>query len=417
MNRITTTTLDCGTPLVVERIAGVRSVSLTWLIPAGTASEPADRLGIAGIWAELLMRGAGARRSRELADALDRLGLARSTDAGGTHLRLAATTTGDRLADSLPILADMVLRPRMDEDAIEPTRDLALQSLESLADDPHERAAVAARDRHFPTPFNRSPHGSREGIEAVTRDDLLRGWAERARPGGCIVAIAGDADADAAARVLNRELKGWSGAAPAPRPVGTPPRGYQHETDETNQVQIILVHDAPPEPDPRSILERVAVSVLSGGMAGRLFTEVREKRGLCYAVHAGYSSGKEFGAVSADVGTTPERAQESLNVVVSELKRMMGPVSSGGGILREEFDRAIVGMKSRLVFSGESTGARAGALAYDLHRIGRARGLDELEAEIAGVTLDAVNAYLASRSLGRVTIQTLGPAPLTPPAS
>lgn len=415
MTRIKTATLDCGMPLVVERVPGVRSVSLSWLVPAGTSTEPPDRLGIASMWAELLMRGAGTRRSRELADAMDRLGVVRSTDAGGTHLRLAATTTGDRLAGALPILADMVVRPRMDEDAIEPTRDLALQSLESLADDPHERAAVAARDRHFPAPFNRSPHGTREGIGAVTRDDLIRGWAERARPVGCILAIAGDVDADAAAGVLNRELKGWTGAMPAPRPAGMPARGYAHETDETNQVQIILVHDAPPEPDPRSILERVAVSVLSGGMAGRLFTEVREKRGLCYAVHAAYSSGKEFGAVSAEVGTTPERAQQSLDVLVSELQRILGPAASGGGILREEFDRAIVGMKSRLVFSGESTGARAGALAYDLHRIGRARGLDELEAEVAGVTLDTVNAYLASRALGRVTIQTLGPAPLTPP--
>lgn len=410
MTRIVTRTLGCGMTLVVERVPGVRSASATWLVPAGTATEPDDRRGIASMWAELLLRGAGERRSRELADTLDRLGVVRSTDVGTHHLRLSATTTGDRLAGALTVLADMVIRPRMDEDAIGPTRDLALQALEALRDEPHERASVAARARHFPEPFNRSPHGTREGIAAVTRDDLVGGWAERARPIGSILAVAGDADADAVARVLDGALAGWSGAAAAPKPVGTPQRGYAHESVSTNQVQIIVVHDAPPESDADSTVERFAVAVLSGGMSGRLFTEVREKRGLCYAVHAAYSAGREFGAVSADVGTTPERAQESLDVLMSELRRL------SAGVSRDELNRAAVGMKSRLVFSGESTAARAASLASDVHRIGRPRGLDELQEELTRVTLDRLNGYLASRTLGRVTIQTLGPSPLTPPA-
>jgi hypothetical protein len=73
-------------------------------------------------------------------------------------------------------------------------------------------------------------------------------------------------------------------------------------------------------------------------------------------------------------------------------------------------------MKSRLVFSGESTGARAASLAYDMHRLGRPRSLGEVAAEIAGVSLARVNEYLGRRGMGRLTVQTLGPAALTPPA-
>ncbi len=416
MSGITTRTLECGVPLVVERIPGVRSAAVSWLTPAGTAVEPPGREGIASMWAELLLRGAGTRRSRELADALDGLGVVRSTDAGAYHIRLGVTTVGSRLAESIPVLVDMTRRPRFDADAIEPTRDLALQALESLRDEPHERASIAARARHFPEPFQRSPHGTEAGLRAVTREDIVRGWDERARPGGSIVAIAGDADADTLAGVLDAELRGWTGAAPAPVALGTPVRGYAHEEDETNQVQVIVLHDAPREAHPDSMPEKLVASILSGGMAGRLFTEVREKRGLCYAVHAAYSSGKEFGAVAAEVGTMPDRAQESLDVLLAELRRINGPVGAGGGVTRDEFLRAVVGMKSRLVFSGESTGARAGALAMDLHRLGRARGLDELEAEIDRVSLAKVNEYLERRALGRLTIQTLGPKALTPPA-
>lgn len=414
MTRIVTRTLACGLPLIVETMPGVRSAGMTWLVPAGTATEPQERQGIASIWAELLLRGAGKLRSREHADAVDRLGVTRSTDVGSYHLRLGATMVGERLSDALPLLVDMILRPRMDADSIEPTRDLALQAIESLKDDPQQRASVAARARHFPTPLNRSAPGVREGVAAVTRDDLVDGWKARARPGGSILAFAGSVDADAVAAQLDRLLKGWEGSAESFTLGPAPGRGYAHEQDRTNQVQIILLHDAPAEPEPASILEKVAGSVLSGGMAGRLFTEVREKRGLCYAVHAGYSSGRDFGSVVAYVGTTPERAQQSLDVLHAELTRIN---TGSGAVTEDEFRRAVVGMKSRLVFSGESTGARAAALAYDLHRIGRARGLEELASAIDGVTLDQLNAFLRRRSLGRVTIQTLGPTALTPPAS
>ena len=113
--------------------------------------------------------------------------------------------------------------------------------------------------------------------------------------------------------------------------------------------------------------------------------------------------------MTAYVGTTPERAQESLDVLFAELERIQSPA---GKVEKDEFDRARIGMKSRLVFSGESTAARAGALAGDWHRLGRARSLDEMAAQIDAVTLDQVNDYLSKRSMGRMTVQTLGPAEL-----
>jgi predicted Zn-dependent peptidase len=412
MNRIVTRVLDCGMPLIVEVMTGVKSAALTWLLPTGTASEPERLQGLATVWSELLMRGAGDLNSRQHADALDRLGVARGTDAGTYHLRISATMLGSRMIEALPLITDMVLRPRFEEASLAPAKDLALQAIESLKDDPYERCVVAAKSRHFAPPLNRSTHGTPEGIERITLDDVISGWAERARPGGSILAAAGAVDPDALAARLSQLLAGWRGESPRFTTMGRPPRGYAHETDETNQVQIVLVHDAPAEAEPTSMLEKVAINTLSGGMSGRLFTEVREKRGLCYSVSASYSSGRDFGLVIGYVGTTPERAQVSLNVLVEEMERIN---SAPGAVTPGEFDRAIVGMKSRLVFSGESTAARAASLAYDVHRLGRPRGLDEVAGEIDAVTLDRLNEYLMGRRMGKTTIQTLGPSPLIPP--
>ncbi len=410
MSRIRTFTLDCGMPLIVETMPGVRSMGLTWLIPAGSARDPEDRQGLSAIWAELLMRGAGDLDSRAQADSFDRLGAARGAGVETFYLGVSATLLGARLERVLPLVVDMVRRPRFEEAGLGPARDLCLQALDGLKDDPQERLMVLLKSCHAPPPINRSSLGTREGLERVSAADVKALWHERARPVGSILAMAGDVNADDAAGQLNTLLRGWSGSA-APVSWGSPTtRGYHHQVDEANQTHIAIAYDAPPEPDPGAWPERLAVAALSEGMSGRLFSEVREKRGLCYSVYASYAADAKYGRVVAYSGTTPPRAQETLDVLLGELKRIATPA---GRVTQEEFQRASIGIKSRLVMSGESSSGRAGALARDWHRLGRARSLDELAGAIDGLTLQCVNEYLERRSLGELTVATIGPAGLT----
>jgi predicted Zn-dependent peptidase len=421
MTRLTTITLDCGMPLIVEEIPAVRSIGIAWYLPAGSGSEPQNLLGLGAMWSELLLRGAGDLDSRAHADALDRLGVTRGAELGALYMRLGFTLLGDRFLGTLPLIIDMVRRPRMDADSIEPVRDLCLQAIDALKDDPQERASIALRERHSPPPLNRSGLGTPDGLRAITRANLVDGWNRLATPRRSILAVAGavahaGGPAGIASR-LNRLLAGWTGDTPEPARSVSPTKGtYHHIEDASAQVQVLLAHDAPPEPDADCIRERIISSVLSGGMSARLFTEVREKRGLCYAVSESYAADRDFGQCVAYVGTTPERAQESLDVLSAELHRINGPAASGGGITPEEFGVALIGIKSRIVLAGESTTARAHALASDQHKLGRPRSLDEIAAAYDALTLDQVNEYLARRTIGPFTIVTLGPKPLAPPA-
>ncbi|MFT3686626.1 MAG: insulinase family protein [Phycisphaerales bacterium] len=276
-SQIESTVLECGMPLIVETIPGVASASFQWLIPAGAAHDPADRIGLSAILAEMLMRGCGSLSSRELADELDRQGILRGTEVGAQYLRLNATFVGSCVESCLPILTKMIRQPRFDADALEPSRKLALQSLAGLADSPSERAGVILTQRHGAPPVNRSSLGTEEGLNAVTHQDVLRAWERQCRPRGSILALAGDIKLATVAKTLNSLLKDWSGSAPT-LTLGTPEaRGtYFHEPDESNQTHIYLAHEAPPEPSPDARLERMHNSVLSGGTSARLFTEVRE---------------------------------------------------------------------------------------------------------------------------------------------
>lgn len=405
--------LECGALLLVEPMAGVKSCALNWTLPAGAAAEPQGKLGLAGIVAEMVQRGAGGLNSRQHADALDAAGVSRSLDTGVRTSRLGATFVGQDLDKALPLLADMIVRPAMDRDAFDPAQSLAIQELDALTDDPQEWAGVEAMARHLPAPLNRSTYGTREGLEACThaaaKDFLKAGFV----PGGSLIALAGDVDPALAEDVLNSALTGWSGEAGEPMATGQPQRGRAHVDDDGAQVQVMVIREAPRDGTPEAACERLATAVLSGGMSGRLFTEVREKRGLCYAVHAGYTSERETGWLTAYVGTTPERAAESLEVLQAELDRLATP---DGAPTAEEFERARVGLKSRIVFGGESTGARAGAMASDYRKLARCRTLEERVAEIDAVTLDGLCGYLAKFERGEATVLTLGQSLSNQPA-
>ena len=410
MTQPVTTTLDCGVTLAVEPIGSAQSAALTWLTPAGSAADPSARVGLSAMLEELLLRGAAGRTSKEQADAYDLLGASRGTAVQTSHLSFDSVFLGSRAGDVLTLAARTLREPAFDPDDTEPARQLALQALQGLEDNPSTRVMLAAREHHAPSPLNRSGMGTPEGLAAITRDDLVAHWNATALPVGTVIALAGAIDPARAADTLSAALDGWAGTAPELTWSGTGPRGYHHIPTDNEQVHIAVIHDAPEEASDDAVLERLAVAVLSGGMSGRLFTEVREKRGLCYAVSAGYATAKDYGRVVSYSGTTPERAQETLDVLTAELRRINTPE---GAVTPDELDRARVGLKSKLIMSGESTSARAAAIASDTVRLGAPRSLETVAQQIDAVTLDQLNAYLARRDLGTLTACTLGPAELT----
>jgi predicted Zn-dependent peptidase len=151
------------------------------------------------------------------------------------------------------------------------------------------------------------------------------------------------------------------------------------------------------------------VPVLSGGMGARLFTEVREKRGLCYSVYASYQTFKDRACVLVYAGTTNERAQETLDVTVGELRRLEE------GVNADEIERVQAGLKSSVIMQEESTSARAGVLASDWYYLGRVRLVEEIHAAINSLAPRTIVDHVRKYPARDCTIVTLGPSALTFP--
>ncbi len=412
MNSIQIERLDNGLVVSFEPIEGMATASMCWLIPAGTAGDPEGSAGEgqSTILSELILRGAGSLDSRAYSDALDALGCERRTTVNPFHVLMTATALGSRLPDAMPLLADAVLRPRFDEEHLKPVLKLALQALEGLSDDPQHLVMLRLALRFLPAPYNRTGYGHADGLRGVTIDQLRQTWKRRAVPGGCVLAFAGDVNPKLLLPQLKQLFNGWNGSA-TEAPITEPAtRGIDHLTLPTSQTHLALALPAPIEAHPDAMALRLASVVLGGESSSRLFTEVREKRGLCYSVGGSVSLGRDRGMLQVYAGSTPQRAAQTLACIRGELDRMQH------GITQEEFDRARTGLKARIVMQGESGAARASSAAGDLFRLGIARSLQDMARAIDGLTLASVNAALATHWgagwLNNLTLATVGPAPL-----
>lgn len=400
-----------GLTLIAEMMPGVQSAAFTFLVPAGAAFEPADRGGTAAMLSEWMMRGAGDRDSRELLGALDDLGVSHGESASTVHTSVSAATLGRNLLPALEIYADVLLRPTLDDEEIEPIRALALQSLQSLEDDPGSKVIHELRRRHFPDPWGRPSPGTPQGVVAATADELRDFHARFFRPNGAILGVAGAIDWPLLRDSVGRLFGEW---APRPDPavtLGPAEAKHHHILKDTQQIQIALAYPTVTVDHPDYYRARAVTAILGGYASARLFTEVREKRGLCYSVYASYEGFKDRAAVICYAGTSAERAQETLDVTLAELARL-----KAAGVDGEELDMMRAGLKSSLIMALESSMARSSALTSDFYYLGRVRPLDEIRAALDALTPEAVSAFAAGQAIDDATIVTLGPKALDLPA-
>jgi predicted Zn-dependent peptidase len=395
-----------GLTLLAERMEDVRSAALNFLVPAGCVYDGPDRLGIAAVLADLITRGAGSRNSRELTLALDNLGLDRSESVGSMHTRFWAATVARNLPAALDLYADILLRPHLPEDELDAVKALALQDLRGLEDEPRAKVMVELRKRHYPTPLSNDHRGAAACIEGLTIEAVHGHHHTLFRPRGTILSVAGNIDWESLREQFGRLFADWQGRAEQPLRFGPQPEKRAHLTKDLEQTQIGVAFDSVPFGDRDYYAALGAVNVLSGGMSARLFTEIREKKGLCYAVWATYQTLKDRASIICYAGTTKDRAQETLNLLLHELKRLQE------GVEPDEVERLKAGLKSSLIMQQESTAARALSLASDWYYLNRVRSFDEIQAAIDGLTPAKIVAYLHRCPPRDFTIVTLGPNPL-----
>jgi predicted Zn-dependent peptidase len=402
---------DNGLVLLAEPMSSVESAAFSILVPAGAAYDPTDRNGLATLTCEMALRGCGDRDSRQFITDLENLGVQRGESVSSAHANMGGATLSKNLPAALRIYADLLRKPHLPEDQLEASRLVALQELRAIEDDPSHKVMLELKRRYYPDPWGRPSEGDQPSLEAISIDDIRRQFQAFYQPRGTIIAVAGRVDWKATVDLVGELLADWK-----PTKVKEPIDGArgttaEHLSHESGQTQIGIAYASIPYRHPDYFLASGAVGVLSGGMSSRLFTEVREKRGLCYSVFASYHTQRDRACILCYAGTSAERAQETLDVTVGELNRL------AEGIREEELNRLKARVKSGLIMQGESSSARAGSIARDWYHLGRSRTLAEVGALVDALTIADINAYLRANPPRDFTIVTLGPQALRLPAA
>ena len=408
MQEILVHTFSNGLTLVAEPNRSLESAAFSILLPAGCAYDPADRNGLAAVTCELSQRGAGPRDSRELVQDLDNLGVERSDSTSASHISFSGATLANNLFPALEIFSDLIRRPHLPGAQLEAARSVILQELQAIEDEPSQKVMLELRKRQYPDAWGRNSHGEQADVEAISLADVQRHHADLFQPRGTILGVAGRIDWPRLKDHVGALLADWSSPPDLPEPaVAERKPSVDHLPHESNQTQIGIAYSSVPYRDENYFDAWGGVGVLSGGSSSRLFTEVREKRALCYTVYASYHTLRDRGAVLCYAGTTADRAQKTLDVMLEELKRLPQGIEAG------ELNRLKARIKSSLIMQQESSSARSGSIARDWYHLGRVRTLSEISEIVDRLSCESINRYLAEHPPQDFIVVTLGQEPLS----
>jgi predicted Zn-dependent peptidase len=402
-------TYSNGLVLVAEPMLSLQSAAFTFLMPAGGVRDPADRSGLSSFTCEMALRGAGPRDSRQFVLDLDNLGVERSESVSNTHTSFSGTMLSENLPAALTIFADLLRRPHFPEDQLEAGRLAMLQELRAVEDEPAHKISIELRRRHYPDPWGRPTHGNQPALEATTMDDIRSHFKRCYHSNGTILGVAGRFQWETLKVLVGNLFGDWTPIDESPIRETPAICRYEHIPHDSQQTQIGIAYSSVPYRDPDYFQAWGAVGVLGSGMSARLFTEVRERRGLCYSVYAAYHTLLDRGAVFCYAGTGADRAQETLNVTLRELVRL------ADGIEESELNRLKARIKSALILQQESSSGRSSSLAHDWYHLGYPRTLDEVGKLIDGLHSRSINAYLAEHPPCHFTVVTLGSRELEVP--
>ena len=298
--------LDNGLTLLVEEMRHVQSASFVIMTPAGAIYEPQGQNGTATALCDLMTRGAGGRTSRELSSALDNLGVQRSENVGWNFLSFGGATLAENLVRALPIYADILRRPSLPEEHFPAVMSILEQNLLTEEDEPQRKALIELRRHCYDSPWNRPTDGTLAEIEGITYPSVVEFAGRHVRPNGTLIGAAGNISASEIRDAIEQCFGDWQ---PVPEPTlqwQPVKRAGRHIEHDSAQTHIGLAYNAVPYGHVDYYAAWAAVSILSGGSSSRLFSEIREKRGLCYSVYAMLHSLLTEGRVLAYAGTTTD---------------------------------------------------------------------------------------------------------------
>ena len=399
--------LPSGLVVITDAMPHLESASLGVWVGAGSRDERSDEHGISHLLEHMAFKGTTRRTARQIAEEIEAVGGDLNAATSAETTAYYARVLRADVALALDVLSDILTDPAFDPDELRREQNVIVQEIGAAEDTPDDLVWDRLQEVAFAgQPIGRSILGTRATVRSFDRARLSAYLSRNYRGPDMVIVAAGAVEHAAVVSEVERRFASFVGpAAPLPEParfIG----GSRIERRELEQVHVALALQGLPQRDPDLYSLQVFTSILGGGMSSRLFQEVREQRGLCYAIYAFHSPYADSGMFGLYAGTDAEDVAELMRVVVGEIHAAAETISDA------EVARAKAQMKAGLLMALESSSARTEQLARQIIAWGRPIPLDEIVAKVEAVTLESTRA--AGRALlarGRPALAALGPGP------
>ena len=387
LDQVRTTRLANGAAVLTEHMPNLRSATVGVWIRRGSRHERPEVNGICHFIEHAVFKGTGRRTALDIAVESDRLG--GHFDAYTTHemTGFALKVVDASVPAAFDLLADMLARPRFDEEELRREQKVIIEEMKMVEDTPDEFLAEIFNAAYFPGhPLGRPIEGTEETVSTFGHERTAAFHAAAYAPPNLVIAAAGHVEheqlVELAARAFENgnaddgEVKGVEEVSPSP----AAPILIQRKK-ELEQAHLIIAAPFPSARHEDRYAASLLSSVIGGGTSSRLWQRVREERGLAYSVGAAGSHFTDAGIFQIYAGTAPEQLDEVLDISLEELRRSLRE-AVGGDELRLVKDQAV----SSILLGLESTSARAGTLARQEIVHGRRIPPEQVIARIEAVT-------------------------------
>ena len=399
------TRLASGLVVITDDMPHLETASLGVWVGSGSRDEKPDEHGISHLLEHMAFKGTTRRTARQIAEEIEAVG---GDLNAGTSVETTAYYARVLKADvplALDVLSDILSDPAFDPSELAREQNVIVQEIGAAEDAPDELVFDHLQATAFPgQPVGRSILGTPQTVRSFDPARLRTYLSRNYRAPDMVIAAAGAVDHGAVVADVERRFAAFNGpAAPVPEPARFS-GGARIERRNLEQVHIALALQGLPQRDPALYSLQVFTSVLGGGMSSRLFQEVRENRGLCYAIYSFHWPYSDTGLFGLYAGTDAADTDELMRVVVEEIG------AAAENIDEVEVARAKTQMKAGLLMALESSGARAEQLARQIFAHGRPIPLEEIVAKVEAVTVES--ARQAGRALigrSRPAVAALGP--------
>lgn len=390
------TRLSNGLRVVSQHMPHLATVALGVWVGAGARHEHEHEHGISHLLEHMAFKGTARRSAQDIAEEIEQVGgelnAATSLDATAYYARILK----DDIGIALDILADILQNPRYSADELEREREVILQEIAATKDSPDDIVYDLALDAAFTgQALGRPILGTPESVMSFTPERLRGFLDQRYRAGQMVLSAAGHVDHDA----LVRHAEALFGALPPGEGDRSAPARYvggsRLSTKPFEQAHVIMGFEGLSWRRPEFYAAQVFSGLFGGGMSSRLFQEVRERRGLCYAIYSSTWGLADTGFFSVHAATGAETMGELVEVVRAEFRRAAGERPTAA-----EVHRAKAQLKAGLLMSLESPVARAEQMARQMLAFDRLMTAEELIGQVEAVTPDAVRDIAASLVTG-----------------